>query len=283
MKIEINGFDVYKVSTILNQLDDSITSKKPFSITRFGDGTIKAIHSFLKQDLEQLEGISKQEGIPINVFSKIIEMWKNSANNCDYIDTPEVYFSNGIFWERTKGEKMKGISDKTIKRLKMWKTLYDIIGITNYNYCNPEINFLSCIAKPNKKSLVDLLKDKKICCISSRNDVEEKLSKYFNIKLFKIVGKNENQFENSFYDVLDKICSDSKKFDIWLIAAGELGRVYPGLIKFKEGRAFDIGSLIDFWCGDSLPSRLLPYLKTTIHHPLKVTFTELGKEYAKFI
>ena len=36
-------------------------------------------------------------------------------------------------------------SEKTLKRLKGWKKLYDRIGIINENYCNPEVNYLSCI------------------------------------------------------------------------------------------------------------------------------------------
>jgi len=280
INVKNQNVKIAKTNTILNRLDYSIKNKLPFSIVRFGDGTIKAIHAYLTNDHAQLKSISIQEGIPIVAFEKIINFWKTSANYCDYIDSPAVYFNNK-FWKRTKRKK-KQMSEKTIKRLYMWGELYSKIGITNKNYCNPEINFLSCIA--GRKSLLDLLEGKKICCITSRIDAKEILSKYFdNIEIIQISGKNENQFINCFSKVINIIDTYAKEYDIWLIAAGELGRVYPGLIKFNGGRAFDVGSLIDVWCGDELPDRLKPYLTKTIHHPLKFVLTESGKEFAKYI
>lgn len=281
-KIIINDIQIAKTSEILNRLDYAINNKKSFGLVRFGDGTTKAIHSFLNKDYEQIINISEQEGIPISVFDRIIDFWKTSANHCDYIDTPEVYFSDK-FWGRTKGLKKKSMSKKTIMRLKMWKKLYSKIGIVNENYCNPEVNFLSCIiGKYGKKCLPDLLKNKKICCITSRCDVNEKLLDY-DIDVLKINGKFENQYINSFEKVIEKIDCEANKYDLWLIAAGELGRIYPGLIKFKGGRAFDIGSLIDYWCGEGIPSRLKAYLTITNHHPLKFALTTNGKEFTQYI
>lgn len=281
-RIIINNIQISKTLEILTRLEYSIRNKKSFGLVRFGDGTMKAIHSFLNNDFKQLASISEQEGIPITIFEKIIEFWKTSANCCDYIDTPEVYFSDK-FWNRTKGLKRKTISEKTIIRLKMWKKLYEQIGINNENYCNPEVNFLSCIAgKFGKKSLPDIMNNRKICCITSRDDVKEKLKNY-SIDVFKIAGKFNSQYNQSFLRITEKINDDATNYDLWLIAAGELGRIYPGLIKFKGGRAFDIGSLIDIWCGEGIPSRLQPYLSKTIHHPMKFSLTKIGMEFSKFL
>lgn len=269
---------IYKRSEIITKLGNSINNKTPFSLLRMGDGTIKLMHAYLTNDYKQLDKISEQEGIPIQGIDKIIEFLKMSANTSDFIDTPEVYF-NKKFWDRTKGLTKKKMSNKTITRLKMWKEIYEKIGIINENYCNPEINFLLCTGY---RSLPDLIKNKKICCITCREDVNEKLKEY-NIDILKIVGKNENHYENSFYNVVNNIDKHANDYDIWLIAAGELGRIYPGLIKFKGGRALDIGSIIDFWCTKEIPSRLKPYLDFTIHSPLKLKFTEEGKKYLKFI
>lgn len=270
---------VFKTKAILNILSIAINNNKPFGLVRFGDGTIKAIHAFLNKDEQQLKDISFQEGIPIMMFDKIIDLWKTSANNCNYIDTPEVYF-NGKFWMRTKKINKEKISEKTTLRLKMWFDLYKSIGITNKNYCNPEINFLSCIGM---NSLPNILEGKKICCITARSDVKQKLSNFFDMDIIKIAGKFKGHFIQSFSDVIDVIDNNSTKYDLWLIAAGELGRVYPGLIKFKGGRAFDIGSLIDIWCGDELPSRLKPYIKKSPDHPLKFRLTNEGRKYSNRI
>lgn len=270
---------VFKTKAILNILSIAINNNKPFGLVRFGDGTIKAIHAFLNKDEQQLKDISFQEGIPIMMFDKIIDLWKTSANNCNYIDTPEVYF-NGKFWMRTKKINKEKISEKTTLRLKMWLDLYRAIGINNESYCNPEINFLSCLGR---NSLPDILKGKKICCITARDDAWQ-LSNFFDIDIVKIAGKHQQQFIRSFSKVVDLIIDTSAtKYDLWLIAAGELGRVYPGLIKFKGGRAFDVGSLIDVWCGDELPSRLQAYMSKTKQHPLKFILTDEGRKYSSRI
>lgn len=277
-----NNIVFYKTEEILKKLDTCIKTSEPFALVRMGDGGLKLIHAFLNNDYEQINHISKQEGIPVSLIQKVLKLWKSSANICDYIDSPAIYFSTK-FWNRTKGFNKKSMSDKTILRLKLWKMLYSEIGINNINYCNPEVNFLSCIVgKYGKISLPDLLKDKKICCVTSRSDVNEKIPEY-NIDVLKIAGKNEDQYENSFFKVIDKIENDSTKYDIWLIAAGELGRIYPGLIKFMGGRAFDIGSLIDCWCGEEIPSRLKPYFQKTNHHYLKFSLTTDGRKFIKYI
>ena len=67
-----NNVKVEKTKIILNKLEKSIKTKTPFSILRFGDGTIKAIHAFLNNDYNQLKEISDQEGIPMMLyFAKI--------------------------------------------------------------------------------------------------------------------------------------------------------------------------------------------------------------------
>lgn len=277
--IKINKEQFYQIHEVLGKLDRAMRRNEPFGLIRFGDGTIKAVHSFLNNDTDQLKQISLQEGIPLNSFEKIIEFWKTSSNICDFIDSPEVYFSPK-FWARTKKHK-KRISEKTIERLLNWKYLYKQAGIVNKNYCNPEINFLSCVNRGfRRRTLPDLMKNKKICCITSRDDLQKILQKY-NVTILQIPGKNENQF-SSFSKIVEKINSTALDFDLWLIAAGELGRIYPGLIKFKGGRAFDIGSLVDYWVTQEVPSRLIPYMKQT-ENPLKLELTDEGREYLKYL
>lgn len=276
---------IYSVSEILKDLEHSISKKEPFSLIRFGDGTLKALDAFLLNDSNLLNAISIQEGIPIKSYEKIIQFWVQSANVSNYIDSAEVYFS-GQFWPRlrtaSKTKEKKFLSEKTMDKIKRWKQIYNDSGIINENYCNPEINFLMCLTKFRKRSLPSLLRDKKICCISCRDDINQKIPN-LDIDVVKIVGKNQNQYEKSFLSTIEKIDENSTKYDIWLVAAGELGRLYPGLIKFKGGRAIDIGSLIDTWCGDPIPQRLRLYIQRTIHHPLKFSLTKDGEEFKSFI
>ena len=271
---------ITKTKQILIELNFAIKNKSSWSLLRMGDGGLKLIHAFVHNEEKQLLEISKQEGIPLHLFKDILNFWKISANNCNYIDSPAVYFTNE-FWDRTRGRKKK-MSQQTLLKLKNWKEIYSSIGIENNNYCNPEINFLMCLTKFGSYSLPKIMENKKICCISARNDINKVLSKY-DIDVLRIPGKNENQYQYSFLKVVEKITTDSCKYDLWLIAAGELGRIYPGLIKFGGGRALDIGSLIDFWCTKEIPLRLKPYIQSVDNDPLKLTLTKDGREFRKFL
>jgi hypothetical protein len=91
-----------------------------------------------------------------------------------------------------------------------------------------------------------------------------------------------NQYK-VFQDVLNKIKSDARKYDLWLVAAGELGRIYPGIIKFNGGRAFDIGSTVDYWVTKRIPDRLKLFIEQDDNFNLKVKLTEKGSLYRQHI
>ena len=92
---------IHKIRNIIRHLDSSIKERSSFSLIRFGDGGIKAIHSFLYRDVDQLIIISDKEGIPLNEFPMLIKKWSITARKSDYIDSQEMYF-DGRFWERLR-------------------------------------------------------------------------------------------------------------------------------------------------------------------------------------
>ena len=102
------------VREILRKLEICIENDLPFSHLRFGDGGIKLIHSILYKDLEQLEIIIRKEGLPKDDIMSFFELWGFYARRADYIDTPEVYFTDE-FWPRlrtpTKNITKKQLND----------------------------------------------------------------------------------------------------------------------------------------------------------------------------
>jgi len=272
---------IQKTGIILKELERAIFKKTPFGLIRFGDGGLKYINAFLVNNKKKLIDITNQEGIPYNNNEQILKLWSQSANICNYIDSPEVYFTQD-FWKRSKGISRKKISRETEILLKNWRQLYQKIGINNSNFCNPEINFLSCLNNQFEKNLPEILINKKICCISSRSDINKILPGY-NIKVIKISGKNEYQFVRNFDNVISHISNNAKKYDIWLVSAGEVGRIYTGTIKFFGGISFDIGSLIDYWCTGEVPSRLLPYMKGSMINKMNLLLTSRGRKYKEYI
>jgi hypothetical protein len=273
---------IFTVEEVLNDLENCIIEQKPFSLLRYGDGGIKFIHSIIFDDYEQLNEIIIKEGIPRNHIIEILELWGYYGRQANYIDTPEVYFSNK-FWPRLKGPD-KPMSLKTRERLLMWKELYNRAEIDNNNFCNPEINFLSILRRSNKRNLFDIMKDRKICCITTFPDIKDVLVDHsYNIDVLKIVGQYENQYDNSFKDIISIIKERANNYDLWLVAGGELGRLYTGYIKQLGGRAFDIGFVIEYWLELDIPVRLRPFVKQNPFKRLELLLKSKGYKFNRYI
>jgi len=271
---------IYKVEEILKDLEYCIIKKKPFSLLRYGDGGIKFIHSILYNDYEQLNEIIIKEGMPKDLIIEVLELWGYYGRQANYIDTPEVYFTNQ-FWPRLKGPK-KLMNKKTRDRLHMWEELYNRAEIDNTNYCNPEINFLSILRRTNKRNIFDIMKDRKICCITTFPEVKNKLSN-FDIDILQIVGQYENQYENSFTRTISIIKERANNYDLWLVAGGELGRLYTGLIKELGGRSFDLGFVAEYWLKLDIPIRLQPFVKQNPSNELELLLKLEANKYSRYI
>lgn len=269
---------IYRIDEILAKLDNCIKSKIPFSHIRFGDGGIKFIHSLLYDDMRQLYIIVRKEGIPYNKVDEIFSLWGYYARHADFIDSPAIYHNfGGDFWPRMRTAR-KLLTAKTALKLEHWKTLYSCAEFDNENYCNPESNYLMIIRRDGKKNLLDLMQNRKTCIITAKPNVARFLQKY-NVDIVEIVGHYQNQYVNSMEEVIRRIKVDAKKYDFWLVAAGELGRIYSGLIKQSGGRTVDVGFVVEFWLGENLHPRLLPFLRRSCNNHLELVLTKAGKKF----
>ena len=212
---------IAKVEEILSKLENCIKGRKPFSLIRFGDGGIKYLHAVLYNDFKQLESILKREGIPREMILEVFELWGFYARHADYIDTPGVYFSNQ-FWPRLRLPTNVPMSKKTIERLYMWRNLYSCAEFDNNSYCNPEVNYLMILRRPDKQNLLDVMKDKKLCFITTKPEIS---SKFDNCDVVKIVGQYQEHCRKSFHSVVSSIEERAGYYDFWIVAAGELGRI----------------------------------------------------------
>lgn len=273
---------IHKIRNIITHLDSSIKERNSFALIRFGDGAIKCMHSFLFNDIDQMVQISKREGIPLNKFSMLLQEWGKLARNVDYIDSPEIYF-DGRFWPRIRKINKK-ITEKTKERMLMWEDLYGRLEFENYDYCNPESNYLSVLRIDGCKNILDIMKNRRICFITARPEVKYVLSKYgFDVDIIKIVGHYEDQYTNSFQNVMEYIEQKANSYDLWLNSSGELGRLYSGRIKELGGRCFDLGFIAEFWIGENIHNRLRPFMTRSCNNPLELKLTSKGKKYQKFI
>jgi hypothetical protein len=269
---------IFKVEEILNKLENCIRYNLPFSHIRFGDGGIKYIHSILYKDLEQLGIILKKEGIPHHKIIDLYEMWGYYARRADFIDTPEVYYT-GEFWPRIK-KVGKPINYETDQKLRNWKDLYERAEFDNDSYCNPESNCLMVVSIDGKRNLVDFIKDKTVSIITARPEIKELFPQ---VNVVEIVGQWQNHYDCCYHKVIDIIKHTAKDYDLWLVAAGEIGRVYSGMIKECGGRSLDIGFVVEYWLDWDIHPRFHPFLFKSQTSRLELKLTREGKKYEPYI
>lgn len=270
---------IYTVREILTELEDCIKNKKPYSLIRFGDGGIKALETIIYgTNMSRFLEILDKEGILFNKVYSMFHLWGRFASEANFIDSPEVYFADK-FWPRFTEQKRSRI----LPVIKNWKKIYCDAEFDNERYVNPEVNFLMLIQRNDCPNLIDVIKGKKVRCITNHKEVNSLLSNVCDSSICEIVGWNENQFINNYKDVTKEIKRDAKKYSLWCVGAGELGRVYTGLIKKHGGRAIDLGSVFDTWTTNKIPIRLQGYITRLSNNSLKFRLTRLGKKYEKYI
>lgn len=275
---------IHSVKEVLTELDDSIKRRKPFSVIRFGDGGVKLLYSYLNHHQENLVEIGKKEGIPVNKIPFVVDSWRKYANEANFIDTVGAYFTNK-FWPKLKDQKSTP-PKITIRKLKYWKQLYQRVGINNRRYCNPELNYLSALRIGRNKNIIDILKNRKICVISKyQDDIIKSTFPFCNqVDSIKIVGQFKEHYTRCFEVTKDKIRDCAKDYDLFLVAGGELGRIYSGLIKSNGGRSFDIGFMLDYWVGElPLHKRLNLFLMPSPDNSYELVFTSRGRKYKEYI
>lgn len=271
---------ILKIADILGILNNCIEYKLPFSHIRFGDGGLKFIHSMIYKDMEQLNTIVAKEGLPHRKLVEIFELWGYYARRATCIDTPQVYF-DGEFWPRIK-KPGKPINIETEHKMRMWRELYSRAEIDNDVYCNPESNCLLILKIDGQKNIFDVMKNRKVCIITARPEVINIFPDY-DIDIVPIVGQWEGQYEKCFDYVVDYIKHTASKYDFWMIAAGELGRVYSGLIKGCGGRSVDMGFVVEYWLDGYLHPRFYTFVNKSIENKFTLRLTQQGRKYEQYI
>ena len=267
-------------SSILKNLEFCINNKKPFSLIRFGDGALKLIHAILFKDIPLINHIVSKEGIPEDKLLDIMQMYGYYARRANFIDSPEIYFSNKS-WNRFRVGKTP-ISNGTLEKIKRWKFYYSQAEFDNNNFCHPDINFISLLSMKNQKDLLNIISKKRICVITSCENLKNKLTRHCEVDIIPIVGFYGNQYLNNYENVTKKIKTCSCDYDLWLVAAGELGRIYIGMIKEMGGRAFDLGSAVDYWSSGKITNRLLAIMRPK-RNGLGLILTSYGRLFERYL
>jgi hypothetical protein len=249
---------LYNLDHILNDIEISIAEQKPFSIARFGDGDLKLMRSVEVSAPNAWK--FRQQGIPLEKADWIYNIYRSSCNNANYVSSFDVYFDEHM-WKRFS---------KVKRNIRKWKQIYEKAGITNTNYCNPEVGFLFFLDEP--RNLFSILKDKRICLITCFDNVAPQLRELgFNVSSIIIPGRNQYHFQ-MYRKILKRIRRRATSCDVFLVGAGSLGRGYSNYIKNHGGIAIDIGQVFDAWAGLPLAKRIKRFVRITE----RLTFRLIG-------
>jgi len=237
------------VSEVVRDLQVAIVSRSPFSMIRFNDGGLKVMKRFIDGTTDY--STSRQEGIPHFFFKNLIKSWINSANEADYIDSPEFYFI-----EKTHKKRGKTSPDNW-KLLSQWKEIYSEIGINiNRKFCSPEMGIL-LFAENARHNLIETIRHRSICCISNYYRVDRILSRHTRSVTVKLIpGFFGNHYDVSYDSIIDEIRKEANDYDLWILASGELGRIYSGEIRRNGGRSIDVGKVVDAWVTRRIDKRM---------------------------
>jgi len=263
---ESNKVKIYPTRYILKDLDYHIKNKLPFSTVRFGDAVYGILASFLcpevidkgkwagRKGRKLSNSLLSQLTIPTPERMEVVKKVVQSANNASYCDSYEAYYLLNT-------SKKVGIVGRN------WKNIHEGCGITNTNYCSCFLHYFSIIE--NEYNLFNVMKDRKIFCITNRINILPALKNKSGAKViegYRIPrrGRKGEHYKKHYKEIMRLIRLNSKNFDLFLVGGGLLGKIYCDEVKRNSGCSFDCGRLFDFWANarkiDSRPKRFLNYI-----------------------
>lgn len=267
---------LYKLDHIMNDIEDSIIKEIPFSIIRLGDGDLKILHELKTGKFDSKRW--RREGFKKTDRQEILDMYVNACNNANYVSSFEM-FLDGTFWRTV--EPRRALSEDCVPFIKNWKNFYLELGITNENYCSPEIGWQLFLKRKGKKNLLDILKGKRVCLITCYGKTKQIfIQKGIKISLISIPGRFKNHY-SKFDQIKNSIKEICKHTNIFLVGAGAVGRGYSSYIKTIGKIAIDIGKVFDMAAG----IKWIPqYRNFVLHYPNELEFrlTTNGEKYGRF-
>lgn len=255
---------INKTSDVLEELNRCIEQKEPFSNLRFGDAGLGIIAAFLcphvlpvgkwsgKRGERTSNNILGQLTIPVGKRERLCKRAVISANGANFIDSYDAY---------------KFIRSRRLGILaRSWYEIHKESGITNDSYSSCFIHYFSIVH--GEYNLFDIMKGRRIFCITSRVIPLDRLktmtgAKEINHYRVPRRGRKAGHYREHFGTVM-RICRlNARNYDLFLVGAGFLGKIYCDQVRMFGGRAFDAGRLFDFWAGvrkiDSTPKRFISY------------------------
>lgn len=262
----------FKYCHILKEIESHLEKKEPFSIVRLGDGDLKLLWELHKGRVNKLK--FSRSGVPHDRGDELLKIYRDGCNSASYTSSFEYYLGPSM-WNRK-------FSSGTAEKVRKWKKIYKAIGIKNNNFCSPEIGFLFFMNHV-KNNLFNLMKGRKVCVVSCYKALSRRLAKAnIDATVFTIpaIGKGHyDAYSSKITQLRDDV--QAKKYDLYLVAAGALGKGYSFHIKGCGGISIDIGQVAKYWISGKIADRYRGILAKA--DPYTFKFTSNGKKFEQFL
>jgi hypothetical protein len=262
----------YKFQHVLNDLETHLNVGEPFSVVRVGDGDLKLLWELYKGRINHHK--FRRNGIPKNKGDHILKIYKRGCNSATYTSSFEHYLTPQM-WDRKFSQGTKG-------KVTDWLKIYNSIGVSNKEFCSPEIGFLFFM-NGVQNNLFNLMKDKNVCVITCYEKVAKRLrSAKINAHTFVIPGIGKGHY-NVYQKNVERLRAKVSKneHDLYLMSAGALGKGYSYHIKDAGGITVDIGQVAKFWVNGRIAERFRGILTKADGYTFK--FTKNGEKFRKFL
>jgi len=264
----------FKLNHILNDIQYHIQNNLPFSIIRMGDGDLQILNELSSSNFTSVR--SKRESYNLTNSKELLNTYIEACNNANYISGYDLY-CNGEFWRSCNPISI--ISKDCIPLILNWKDFYSKLGITNQNFCSPELGWELFLQRKKRLNLFYILRGKKVVLITCFPKASKILTtKEIDSIVVPIPGRFGNHYSkiNIIKNRIKELISTRK---IFLIGAGAWGRGYSNYIKSLGGIAIDIGKVCDMWAGKKWIPQYRPYV---IPNGSKFLLTKQGLKYLRF-
>lgn len=251
---------------LLKDLNKHIEYGKPFSNIRLGDGCSLTILHYLY--IDKLREICRKEGLNLfkytvklknglkkkrygryteEEFKKICNRVIRYCNQANYIDRLDSFYEYSNYGKNEKNVEMAIVNN--------WQYVWKTFGINNDNYTSMFANLYSIVK--DEYNLFDVASGKNIFCISNEPNGVKAFSNFSNAKKVDsyILPKSHYDQPLHFKKVCRLIRRNINEYDLFLIGAGFLGKIYLGLVKQLGGCSFDTGRCFNFWADGGFKPR----------------------------
>lgn len=247
---------IFSAEHVLKDLNKHVKKRIPFSNIRLGDACNIILGMALTTDMFRgnfidIRGKSRPYSKWRNSIIKIRHSFSNRelreialqivkyCNKANYIDSLTEY----------KNYKWK--PNLPIEIFSRWEEVHEKVGINNNTkYTSMFLNHLSVIG--GEYNILNVMKDRKVYFIN--NDADKVSKKFRNrcekVGFYKIHVRPRSHYRTQYKFIMKALPTLVPKYDLFIIGAGLLGKIYSGYIKELGGVSYDMGRVFRLWNGE---------------------------------